>query len=72
MWPLVHSCVTTFLQVKDFDVEKVESLCSTEAVEVASELRDLLNESVRVNVRKGGAGALKYISMVPSVSTEHL
>ena len=33
----------------DIDQERVESLCSPEAVQVAIKLRDLLNGSVRIN-----------------------
>lgn len=55
------------MQVRDFDVERIETVCSGEALEVAAELRGLLNESTRVNVRKGGAGAVPCVSQVPSV-----
>lgn len=54
-------------QVKDFDAEHIEALCAGEALEVAADIRDLLNESSRVNARKAGAGALSCISSIPSV-----
>ena len=44
------------VQVKAFDADKLEAECSKQAAGAASTLRDLLQDSSRVNVRKGGAG----------------
>ena len=56
------------MQVADIAQERVESLCSPEAVQVAIKLRDLLNGSVRINPEDGATEGIDGISMVPAVS----
>lgn len=57
-----------FEQIRDLEAERVESICPAAAAGIASELRDLLNDSGRVNQRKGGCGAVPCILSVPAVS----
>ena len=55
------------LQVRDLDADKAESVCTSEAAGMATDLRDMLNDSGRLNARKGGAGAVACILQVPTV-----
>jgi len=55
------------LQVRDLDADKTESVCSSEAAGMATHLRDMLNDSGRLNARKGGVGAVACILQMPSV-----
>ena len=65
-WCLQDDCKC--LQVSDIDQERVESLCSPEAVQVAIKLRDLLNGSSRINPEDDATEGIDGISMVPAVS----
>lgn len=55
------------LQVRDLEADKVEALCPPSTSAVAAGIRDMLNESSRVNARKGGSGPLQCLLQIPAV-----
>ena len=57
----------TAVQVRDLEVDRVESICTPAAASMAAGVRDMLNESGRINAKKGGSGPLNCLLEVPAV-----